>query len=121
MSENIALLGEKLADMNTSIKELFTGKFSWKELTQFLKAGVEVAEEMFNYSGAGAKKSEIVMDLWDHYDSEYNLVKKLDDLIDLKKFFGKFVGGMLETIDSKAIRGTIEYIVIPTLVKVVFP
>lgn len=117
----IELLNQKLAEFNTSAKELFTGKFSWKELTTFLKAGVEVAESLFNYSGAGSKKSEIVMSMWDHYDQEFNLVEKLDEMIDLKKFFGTFVGSMLETIDSKAIRGVIEYIVIPSIVKVVFP
>jgi len=114
-------LEQNLSHMGVSVNELFTGPFKWTELTTFLRAGITLAEDAFPEDGNGQAKSLLVMALWDYYDKKYNLVQRIDDLVDFRKFLGTMIGTVIEQFDSAAIRGIIERIIIPTMVGLIFP
>lgn len=114
-------LSVKLAEINFTVEELFTPPFEMEEVTHFLKALIEVAEELFPNPHSGPAKLELVMEMWDWHDQEYGLVKKLDELVDFRKIFGTIVGNIAEIWDAKAIRGLIENFAIPQLVKLLYP
>ena len=112
-------LKKKLANLGFKIEDLFSPPFALEEIIHFLKAAIEVAEDLFPEPGTGPQKSEIVMEIWDFYDAEYELIQKL--LVDFKKMLGLAVGSVIEIWDSKALRYLIENLAVPQLVKLVFP
>lgn len=114
-------LREKLAEFGITIEQLFTFPFAWEEIVYFLKAAIEVAEKLYPASGTGPSKLELVMEMWNYYDEKYGLINQLDELIDFRKMLGMVVGGVVEVWDSRAMRYLVEHVLIPQLVKLVFP
>ena len=114
-------LKKKLAELGFTIEDLFKKPFSIEEIFHFLKAAIEVAENLFPEPGTGPAKLEIVMEMWDFYDAEYHLIDKIDELVDFKKMLGIAIGTVIEIWDGKALRYLIENFAIPELVKIIFP
>jgi len=114
-------LHEKLEQLNTSVEELFKEPFAWTEITVFLKAAIMVAEDFYPYPDTGVSKRELVMEIWYYYDTEYHLIVRLDEMVDLRKLLGKVVGTILEPFDETVMRAVIEQIIIPIIVSDVFP
>lgn len=58
---------------------------------------------------------DYLMSIFDSLDEQYHLIEKLDELIDFKKIFGKFLGSLVEKIDTSFIRAIIKYIIFPLI------
>lgn len=114
-------LNEELLKLNTSIEQLFTGPFYWKELSTFLTAVITLAEITFTEPGSGETKTEFVMAIWHYYDGQYNLTKKFDDLVDFRKIVGTVIGTVVEMWDEKIMVMMVEKLLIPFLVGKLFP
>jgi len=56
---------------------------------------------------------DYLMSLFDSLDAQYKLIERLDELIDFKKIFGGFFGGLVEKVDRMFIRAIIKYIIFP--------
>lgn len=56
---------------------------------------------------------DYLMSLFDSLDAQYKLIERLDELIDFKKIFGSFFGGLVEKVDRMFIRAIIKYIIFP--------
>ena len=56
---------------------------------------------------------DYLMSLFDSLDAQYKLIERLDELIDFKKIFGSFFGGLVEKVDQMFIRAIIKYIIFP--------
>jgi len=59
---------------------------------------------------------DYLMSLFDSLDAQYKLIERLDELIDFKKIFGGFFGGLVEKVDRMFIRAIIKYIIFPLVV-----
>ena len=59
---------------------------------------------------------DYLMSLFDSLDAQYKLIERLDELIDFKKIFGGFFGGLVEKVDRMFIRAIIKYITFPLVV-----
>lgn len=59
---------------------------------------------------------DYLMSLFDSLDAQYKLIERLDELIDFKKIFGSFFGGLVEKVDRMFIRAIIKYIIFPLVV-----
>lgn len=59
---------------------------------------------------------DYLMSLFDSLDAQYKLIERLDELIDFKKIFGGFFGGLVEKVDQMFIRAIIKYIIFPLVV-----
>lgn len=110
-----------LREFDDSIVELVNGQFRWQEATEFLKKGITVAEELVPETGSGSDKNALVMSLWAHYDEDFDLTRKLDELIEFEKIIGKPLGTVFEIWDRTVIKNVIEHILIPLLVSLLFP
>jgi len=115
------LLKQKLEKLGVTIEDLFAPPFGWSEITIFLKAAIEIAEEFYPEADSGRTKLQLVMEIWDYYDTEYQLVEQLDDMVDFKKLLGSMLGTIVEQFDSTVIRAIVEQVIIPILVGQLFP
>lgn len=59
---------------------------------------------------------DYLMNLFDSLDAQYKLIERLDELIDFKKIFGGFFGGIIEKVDRLFVRAIIKYIIFPLVV-----
>ena len=59
---------------------------------------------------------DYLMSLFDSLDAQYKLIERLDELIDFKKIFGGFFGGLVEKVDRLFVRAIIKYIIFPLVV-----
>ena len=113
-------LKKKLEELGYTFDELFkTQPFHWTEVTVFLKSAIMVAEEF--YPDDGPAKLQLVMAIWDYYDGEYELVKKIGDWVDFREIMGNLIGTIVEQFDHVIIRALIEQFLIPALVALIFP
>jgi len=115
----IQAIDEKLKELDQSIVELFTPPFEIKEISQFLTAAIKVADDLLA-DGSEEDKIALVMEMWDYYDNEYQLVQKLDDAVDFKELLGTMVGGALEQVDQLGLRMLVEKLLIPILIKAIY-
>jgi len=112
-------IDEKLKQLDQSIEALFTPPFEIKEVSTFLSAAIKVADDLLA-DGTEEDKIALVMEMWDYYDNEYNLVQKLDDAVDFKDLLGSVIGGAVEQVDGLGIRMLVEKLLIPILVKAIY-
>ena len=114
-------LNELLEQFDTSIDDLLRPPLSWQEITTFISVAIMLAEEIFPSPGSGKDKLQLVMEIWDYYDSKYRLIDTMDNLVDFRQIFGVLIGSIVEKFDSTVIRALIEKLVIPILVSKLFP
>ncbi len=114
-------LNEILEQFDSTLEDLIEPPIKWQEITAFISAAVILAEELFPDQGSGKEKLELVMEIWDHYDSKFQLVQNLDDLVDFRQIFGMLIGSVVERFDSAIIRALVERLIIPVLVSTIFP
>ena len=106
---------EILETLDTSIKELLSPPFRLEELSKFISALIQLAEEMISDPKQEEEKRELVLEIWKFYEKKYDLVKQLDLAIDFRKLFGALIGGVVEKFDDNAISLLIEKVIIPVL------
>jgi len=112
----IVPIEDKLARMDKAIEDLLAPPFTPRELTALLSATIEVANE---FLGDDAQEDEMIaltLEIWNYYESKYDLINKIDDAVDFRKIFGTAVGTIVEQFDGKGIEMLIEKLIIPMLI-----
>ena len=112
---------QALNELDEAVEELFGGEFDWRELTRFLSEAIDVANMIFPEDAPEDDKTALVMEVWKHYDKDYNLTQKIDDLIPFEKVLGKPVGSVFEIWDGTVLKNLVERILLPLLASVIYP
>lgn len=96
---------------------------SWPNMTSVLVNTVVFGKLSLQEEGKLAKGSvgldqptlDYLMTIFDSLDAQFGLIEKLDDLIDFKKIFGGFFGGIIEKTDKMFIRALLKYVIFPLI------
>ncbi|MBN1997292.1 hypothetical protein JW935_07060 [candidate division KSB1 bacterium] len=98
---------QMLDELDTKVEDLLDGKVTWREVTGVVKSAIEAAEQLVPESGSGETKKELVLAAWNHYDEEYAITAKLDELINFAKIIGKPIGTIVEVWDGTVLAGIV--------------
>lgn len=107
--------------LNRVVGEEVKKETSWGSMAEIFTSITVLGNlELKEMKGLKAQTEENVIDylmsLFDSLDNQYKLIERLDELIDFKKIFGSFFGGIVEKIDRMFIRAIIKYIIFPLVV-----
>ncbi|MBN2001378.1 hypothetical protein JW935_27785 [candidate division KSB1 bacterium] len=99
---------EKMVDeLDTKVEDLLDGKVTWREVPGVVKSAIEAAEMFVPESGSGETKKELVLAVWNHYDEEYVITAKLDELMNFERIIGKPIGTIVEARDGTILAGIV--------------
>jgi hypothetical protein len=100
MSEN-TYLDQILTEMEKIGKdwqELFSGKFHIQEVFNLVSSLVKTAESIITVPSSGESKHLLVREAFEYFDSKYNIIDRIDDLIPLPFFLEPFDGPFLRKV-----------------------
>jgi hypothetical protein len=110
-------LSERVLRVKVS-EALESGEVTWPVMSATLSDIVIYAQTIPPTKREIIDLREYIMFVFDSLDAKYHLLEKLDALIDFKKIFGSFFGGMIEKVDSAALRAVVKYIIVPLLLSI---
>jgi len=105
MSENqlFDVVLEKLQAFEQKWDDLFSGEFHLQEILDLITALVQVVEEVIQTPKSGEEKHKLVRDTFYWFDSKYNIIDTIDDLLPLPFF--------LEPFDGQLLRVAIDFLI----------
>ena len=84
-------------------QKLFSGEFRIQEVFDLVASLVKATEAVITAPQSGANKHRLVREAFEHFDREYHIIDRIDDLISLPFF--------LEPFDGPVIRKVVDFLI----------